>query len=340
MKKPLMLVLALLIIFVSVCFSENDTDAYKTSFFVDEVQGIFDFLDSNYDSIIEPIFEWAALFGGDGLSEVSIQVPDEPNSQLWRYIIADGTFLFEPQLINNVPSFNEDSIAVISIDGLYAYIRSDGTFLFDSKFEEADPFSNGIARVKKDGLYGYITSSGTYLFEPQFEKAEQFFKEITVVSLKGEFGLVNRAGEYVLSPSLQYIYGFDSYDTITRAKYNELWGFINREGDFIIKPVFSEISYSMYGCYIVKGRDFLRPESNEMYGLVDWEGNLLLNPVFEEITIDTCDGIVHAVHPSGEKLILVLDEQYWLRFFEEKEEDDGFDWESLDWDSYEYDEDA
>lgn len=62
-------------------------------------------------------------------------------------------------------------------------------------------YSNGRILLEKDGKYGYMTSRGKWLCAPDFTYARPFFEGLAVVGeLNGKKGVIDRDGNFVIDP--------------------------------------------------------------------------------------------------------------------------------------------
>lgn len=62
-------------------------------------------------------------------------------------------------------------------------------------------YSNGRILLEKDGHFGYMTSRGKWLGEPSYTYARPFFEGLAVVGEKdGKKGMIDRNGAYVIPP--------------------------------------------------------------------------------------------------------------------------------------------
>ncbi len=67
-------------------------------------------------------------------------------------------------------------------------------------------YSNGRILLEKDGKYGYMTSRGRWLCAPEFTYARPFFEGLAVVGdLNGKKGVIDRDGKYVIDPMFDEI---------------------------------------------------------------------------------------------------------------------------------------
>lgn len=100
---------------------------------------------------------------------------------------------------------------------MYGYIGPDGKWLIPPRFDDALPFSEGLAAVRvgdaDTGRWGYIDTSGTFVIQPRFTGAFLFSKGLALVVeddyLRGQFD--------------------DNYKKLN-------WRHIDRSGNFVNKP--------------------------------------------------------------------------------------------------------
>jgi len=100
------------------------------------------------------------------------------------------------------------------VDDKWGYIDKTGKFVIEPRYDQAYPFSNGLAAVvlldnNKDYKVGYIDKTGKYVIEPFPANAGSKFNDegIAQISIfgkdkKGSFkGYINTKGEYIWKPS-------------------------------------------------------------------------------------------------------------------------------------------
>ena len=68
------------------------------------------------------------------------------------------------------------------------------------QFDDAWPFSEGLARVKQNGKWGFIDKAGALAIPPSFEEAESFSEGLARVKQNGKWGFIDRAGKVVVAP--------------------------------------------------------------------------------------------------------------------------------------------
>lgn len=141
------------------------------------------------------------------------------------------------------------------------FIDTEGNEVFNTiKFEFVDDFSDGLAAMKRQGLYGYIDYSGDIIIPPKYEEARPFSQGLAAVKNKeGMFGYINSHDKLIIPFELQEAGKF--VRGVARVKYQHGWGLINKRGIFVVCPQFTRISrvnldlvaYCVYGgCGYIK----------------------------------------------------------------------------------------
>lgn len=64
--------------------------------------------------------------------------------------------------------FLDTTYTSVKINGKWGYIDNTGKVQIEPQFEDAKPFSNGLAAVKMNDLWGYIDSTGQIVIDPVF----------------------------------------------------------------------------------------------------------------------------------------------------------------------------
>ena len=66
-----------------------------------------------------------------------------------------------------------------------------------------------------------------YAIQPQFDDAESFSDGLARVKIGDKYGYINQEGQYVIKPKFDDIGSFS--DGLARVKFGEKWGYISRE---------------------------------------------------------------------------------------------------------------
>lgn len=180
------------------------------------------YIDRTGKFAIEPVFGVAADFS-DGLAYVRVAVNTDRG---WAYIDKTGTIkiLLEERkggVMAALGSFVEGSnfsagLAAVRIwqqaprdpdigarmnYPCYGFIDKTGTVVIEPVFDEAGPFSNGLARVAKGQDWGYIDRNGGMVIPPQYEKASDFSEGLARVrEASGQWNYVDQHGRRLWQP--------------------------------------------------------------------------------------------------------------------------------------------
>ena len=73
--------------------------------------------------------------------------------------------------------------------GKLGFIDKAGKQVIPPKYNDAQPFSEGLAVVRLEGKYGYIDRSGKMVIPPQFSDAGPFSEGLAAASQRGSRGL-------------------------------------------------------------------------------------------------------------------------------------------------------
>lgn len=92
-----------------------------------------------------------------------------------KYIMVDGTGKQIGSLVfEDAKLFAGDAPTAVKIDGKWCYIDTNGKKISDKTYNEARPYSNGLAAVCIDGKWGFIDENETVAIEPTFFGAKDF----------------------------------------------------------------------------------------------------------------------------------------------------------------------
>jgi predicted DNA-binding WGR domain protein len=81
----------------------------------------------------------------------------------------------------------------------WGYINTKGNFVIKPAFQDADAFSEDLAKVKMDDKYGYINRSGQIVIQPQIDYAGAFHDGKARVVVVTQFGFVDKSWKFTPS---------------------------------------------------------------------------------------------------------------------------------------------
>lgn len=149
----------------------------------------------------------------------------------YKYYILDemGEIIREYDYIRE---FSEGMAAVRNEDGKYGYIDDSGNELILCNYDEADIFSEGLARIELDGKCGYIDKNGNVVFWYElnyFYDGSNFKEGMARISNGGKYGYIDKTGKEVI-PCI-YEYAEDFSGGFASVNKNGKWIYINKNGD-------------------------------------------------------------------------------------------------------------
>lgn len=193
--------------------------------------------------------------------------------------------------------------------GKWGYVDANGKFQIKAKYENAEPFSQGLACVCEKGKYGFLNSNGSYSIPANFDKAFSFDESYAVCSQNGKYGIIKIDGTQYVDfayssmeksdkgnfyigtkdgENAAYIISLGSKPSITR--YDELTG----KHAFVVSDQKMNGKYSFYYCEVKdKGK----------YGFIGPDGTIVQTPIFLSSPIFNEKGIAIVKTTEGEGVI-------------------------------------
>jgi hypothetical protein len=248
---------------------------------VRDASGRYGYIDHSGKYVITPQFDEASAFS-EGFACVGV-------SNLYGYIDKRGAFIIKPQYRSAAAHGFAEGLVWVEVDGKWGCVNKKGETVIGFKFTEPGYFSEGLAPVTVvdsnappgfPGYMGYIDKTGALVITPRFSLAWNFSGGLARVEVGGKMIYINKQGKTVFT--IPHGLWADEFSeglanvSIRKDSQNEVWGYINRKGDFVIKPQF-QIAKPFYqglasvflnGCpgYIDKsGRFVWKGKTNPMW---------------------------------------------------------------------------
>ncbi len=166
------------------------------------------------------------------------------------------------------------SRALIREYGKFGYINTEGRRVIRAQFDNARPFSEGVAAVEKDSRWGYIDAEGTWVIPPKFYEARNFNSGIAMVKWEGQWRYIDKAGTVLPVPSLDKYYDFQKCGVAFYRSEGRV-GLIDTEGAVVLPPTYDVIKSYVNG--------HARVVLNDKWGMIDASGAEVIPPEFEEL---------------------------------------------------------
>lgn len=262
-------------------FSGNGLAAVMTP------EGKWGFINKNGEFAIEPVFDDVLSFDNSGLAAAE-------RNGLWGYVNKSGKFVINPQF-DEAGTFASNGLALAKINSKYGYINTDGVYIIEPKYKGATAFDenglasvydfgawgmidekgkwainpqfdseikfgeDGIALVRQNKKYGYIDLDGIFVVEPTYEDAKDFRCGRAAVMIDGKWGYIDRFGDLAIAAEFYIADDFDECG-LARAKVGseDLFGFINKDGDWVLTPIYTRAWSFKNGAALVEKEDGTR----------------------------------------------------------------------------------
>ena len=122
----------------------------------------------------------------------------------------------------------------------YGYIKSNGEVIAKPQFFKASVFINGMARIKfPDDYCTYIDPNGKVL-KQKFDWFSEHFTPDGLCMVRDyeteKKGFINKKGEYVIKPQFDDANEFS--EGLACVKVDGKWGYIDYKGEMVVKPNF------------------------------------------------------------------------------------------------------
>ncbi|TAL36902.1 MAG: WG repeat-containing protein [Spirochaetes bacterium] len=132
--------------------------------------------------------------------------------------------------------------------GIYFFTTKFNTYPFFTGFyDDALPFSDGLAPVLKGGFWGCINAQGKVVVEHKFEEIRGYAGGYTVASLKSgdavRWAILDAKGTIALElPRDREPWGGVHEGTVAIKVPGGKTGVVNLKGEWIVEPLFADIS--------------------------------------------------------------------------------------------------
>lgn len=142
------------------------------------------------------------------------------------------------------------------VNGLWGYQEASGRWVLKPSFEDAEPFEGGLAKAKSEGQWGVILPTGKWLYPPKFQSISLFSNGVAVAQdANGKHTLLRADGKHIeiTEGRALSLFGTDGLAVVGEPSGNNV-GYIDRNGEWIIKPGYSQAQPFSGGYAIVSGK--------------------------------------------------------------------------------------
>lgn len=218
--------------------------------------GRYGYIDHAGNILITPQFLWGAEFS-DGLADLYI---------CGRVASVDRTGKLQPYRIAR-----KGELVLWRKGSRVGFVDASGKFKIQPTFDEALPFSDGLAAVRVGDKWGFIDPSGRFVIAPRFDAAYYFFEGRAHVETASGAALIDRKGELVTT-------AFYPFQNITEGRIpmsqGDHVGFMDLRGREVVPPIYDDAREFSGGLASVS--------KDGKWGYIDRNGKVVIPFQFDE----------------------------------------------------------
>jgi tetratricopeptide (TPR) repeat protein len=195
----------------------------------------------------------------------------------YQFIDKTGNFVVKRRL-PLASDFSEGLAAIRYGKRGLEYINNTGEHIIRARFcDYGQAFSDGLALVRVRGKYGYIDKSGEVVMQLQYATDAQDFSEGLAAVARGK--IIRQSKKEQLKALMDY-----NPEALTMAKQfsSGSYGYINKQGEMVIRPQFSQVSKFSEGLAAV--------QIEGKFGYINKEGSFVIEPQFDR-ALEFRDGL-------------------------------------------------
>jgi len=230
---------------------KDDLAAYSVK---DSVAERWGFVNTLGETVIRPQFFATGNFC-DGLCAV------KDGDGNWGYIDKKGVYKIESKFKSAGNFLNNKAIVQDQFKEEFGVIDSKGSFIIEPKFQ-AMKADNEDFLVQLNDKWGWCNRAGEMIVDFKYEEAFKFIEsDLAPVKLNGYFGYIDKKGVIKINFQFAKAYSFNGEIAYAEKKKNAdnvytYAGFIDKKGDFVVKPKFTGISSDLVSYFNNENPEF------------------------------------------------------------------------------------
>ncbi len=252
-------------------FKTKDVFGFNLGGFVDhlflvEVKGKWGYMNDEGKMSIPAIYDEGSNFNG-GYANVK-------KGKTIVLIDTKGNETTIAQPAADVKEFSE-GLAAIETKGKFGFINTNGELVVPANFLSVGYFKNGLAWAKTmDEKLGYIDQDGNWVIKPEYEAGKEFdpVSGLARVKKSGVWCYIDKSGEILKVDADSF---GDFSEGFADAKKGGLVGFVNKKGEWVIKPQFEAVRdfHNGYAAARLAGK----------WGVIDKTGKWVIEAKYDSI---------------------------------------------------------
>lgn len=257
MRRQIILAETVVVMLLSVLvFGQSSPTSLPNPLVIVE-NGRYGYINHKGEIVIQPVFLWGTDFE-DGFGAVYVC-----GSDVW--IDASG------KLVPQRPA-NKRRLYRHRQGEKFGFADSSGDFLIKPIYEDALPFSDGLAAVRVGALWGFIDSNGRQVIPPVFEDAFYFIDGVGTAEDKNGSVLIDKTGR-VIASGFELTHGIVADGRVPVCREAKC-GFLDLCGNIAIPLIYDDVDSFSRGLAAVR--------KGEKWGYIDETGHTAIPFMFDQ----------------------------------------------------------
>jgi hypothetical protein len=154
----------------------------------------------------------------------------------WGFVDRNFRWVVPPQFAH--AGALAEGLAPVKIGTKEGFVDRQGKTIIPPRYDDVWGFSNGAALVRLNGLFGYVDRGGREIIRTQFDHATYFRDERAFARAPSatHFMMINKSGVAITKPVYESVREFS--EGLAAVQENGLWGFVDPNGEWMIRPTF------------------------------------------------------------------------------------------------------
>jgi WG repeat protein len=178
-----------------------------------------------------------------------------------------------PASFDEARPFSE-GLAAVRTGNCWTFVSETGARVQPNCFDAASSFSDSLAAVLRGDAWGFVNSNGAFAITPRFERTKEFTQRLAPVRRDGRWYYIDRTGREVLAPPGGYRDADTFSEGLAPVRTDQYFEYIDREGTTVIPARFSDAQPFSEGLAAVRERD------SPFYEFIDRTGRVVIRDTF------------------------------------------------------------
>lgn len=281
----------------------DDVTVYSSGLCAVMEDDLWGYVDLDGELTIKPEFLWAGVFTTDEIA------PIESVDGEYYYISTNGNKKVVAQNIENCVDLGAsiENILPASDNGDYSYYNRDFEKVIEQSYTYASAMNGGIAAVNENGNWYLIDGEGNKLTKAYDsivtdDKGIAYRNERAFVKNANKVSMIDSQGNLIGAQTYEDAKLFFQTDAFAAVKIGEKWGFVDKNGEIVIEPEYTDARSFSNGYAAV--------EKNGQWGFIDTDGKLVIGCRFKEARDFNESGNVFVSVDGRWKLLKLIKNNY------------------------------